>query len=252
MSTPAGMDRDRLAAFADGELSPEEAAAVVMHLADHPEDQAYVDDLMAANATLARAFGSPMSQTVPPAILAVIEGRQAPADGPSPVIRLMPRSARLAALAGAALALAASVGLVAVLWSPARDAAVALGPVDARDALHGPLQDLPSGRSVALTPSRDLTVLATLPVASGHCREVEILDRGAARIDIVLACNRGGGWVVEAALSEPLVDGAAGEGYVPASGAAVEVMGALLDRLGAGMVLDPVAEAAAIAGRWRQ
>ena len=53
MTAQSKIDRTRLAAFVDGELSPEEAAAVVMHLADHPADQAYVDDLFAANAALA-------------------------------------------------------------------------------------------------------------------------------------------------------------------------------------------------------
>ena len=53
MTAPKAMDRARLAAFVDGELSPEDSAAVVMHLADHPADQAYVDDLFAANAALA-------------------------------------------------------------------------------------------------------------------------------------------------------------------------------------------------------
>ncbi len=50
--------QDPLAAFVDGELSPEEAAEVVMHLADHPADQTYVDDLFAANAALAEAFSA--------------------------------------------------------------------------------------------------------------------------------------------------------------------------------------------------
>ncbi len=45
MTRSTVMDKDRLAAFVDGELTPEEAAAVVMHLARHPDDQAYVDDL---------------------------------------------------------------------------------------------------------------------------------------------------------------------------------------------------------------
>lgn len=59
MTRPQMMDKQHLAAFADGELSPEEAAAVVMYLADHPADQAWVDDLMAANAALAQAFSTP-------------------------------------------------------------------------------------------------------------------------------------------------------------------------------------------------
>jgi len=37
MTRPTALDKHRLAAFADGELSPEEAAALVIHLADHPQ-----------------------------------------------------------------------------------------------------------------------------------------------------------------------------------------------------------------------
>jgi anti-sigma factor RsiW len=83
------MDKDRLAAFVDGELSPEEAAAVVLHLADTPVDQAYVDDLFAANEALAQAFGAPLSEPVPEAIHAAIMGPSAATN----VVAFRPRRA---------------------------------------------------------------------------------------------------------------------------------------------------------------
>ena len=80
MTAPTQMDRTRLAAFVDGELSPEEAAAVVMHLADHPADQAYVDDLFAANAALSAAFAAPLSEPIPSSLRAVLHADPVPAQ----------------------------------------------------------------------------------------------------------------------------------------------------------------------------
>jgi anti-sigma factor RsiW len=78
METMPGRSTGRkLAAFADGELEPEEAARVVMHLADHPEDQAYVDRIAVERALLARAYGPIAAEPVPERIRAVIEGREA-------------------------------------------------------------------------------------------------------------------------------------------------------------------------------
>ncbi|RMG94598.1 MAG: hypothetical protein D6705_15780 [Deltaproteobacteria bacterium] len=44
-STPAPLDEDQIAAYVDGELSPEEAAAVEARLADDPDARAEVEDL---------------------------------------------------------------------------------------------------------------------------------------------------------------------------------------------------------------
>jgi anti-sigma factor RsiW len=162
------MDKTRLAAFADGELPPEEAAAVVMHLADHPQDQAFVDDLMAANQALLRAFSAPMAQPVPTAILTAVQGSQA-APAPARVVAFPVRA--VWALAG--IALAASV-VLAVVWVPGQEAnGVRVGPVASSSALHDHLTALGSGQTVEFGPGA-LTILATLPVDAGHCREVEV------------------------------------------------------------------------------
>lgn len=241
------MDPARLAAFADGELSPEEAAAVVMHLADHPADQAWVDDLMAANAALARAFGAPMTEPVPPRILAAIEG----APAPTTVLPFRRRALPLRGLALGGLALAASVGLVALMLPAPGGPALALGPVEPGARLSAHLDALPSGQTVVLDGGAELTILASLPTAAGFCREVEVIDRPAARLDMGLACRDDAGWQVQVALSEPLPDAAAGQGHVPADGAETEALTPWLDRLGAGLALDAAAEAQAIARGWR-
>ncbi len=236
------VDKALLAAFADGELSPEEAAAVVMHLADHPEDQAFVDDLMAANAALIRAFDAPMTAPVPPAILAAIDGPPVRAK----VVALPKRRG----LAWAAVALAASVGLAVVLFPAARPTGLTAGPVAQGQALHDALQSLPSGTTVPLTAGQDLTILATLPTTAGHCREVEVINRADRRLDVALACTAGDGWRVDVVLSEPLPEATPDQGFVPAGGIETEALTLWLDRLGAGMALDAATEAAMIARGW--
>ncbi|MFN3722582.1 MAG: anti-sigma factor family protein [Paracoccaceae bacterium] len=238
------IDKDRLAAFADGELSPEDAAAVVMHLADHPEDQAFVDNLVAANAALAQAFAAPMNEPVPPAILAAIEGRTI---APSAKVVAFPRW-RTWAMGG--FAVAASVVLAVALSLGPPDQFLAVGPVPTGTQLHSQLQRLPSGQTITLTSGADLTILASLPTASGHCREVEVIDRRAARLDTVLACQSGTGWRIEVAVSEALRRSATDQVYVPAAGAETPALTPWLDQFGAGIALDPTAEANAIAAGW--
>lgn len=243
------MDKTRLAAFADGELSPEEAAAVVMHLADHPEDQAYLDDLMAANAALAAAFSGPMSEPVPPALRAMIEGTAAtPAPAPAKVIALAPR--RRAAFAGG-VALAASLALAAVLLPGGPEAPLTPGPLAAGQPIHDLLNTMPSGQELALGAGRSAMVLATLPTPDGLCREVEILDRAAARLERALACHGPEGWRIEVALAEPLGEDGAEQGFLPATGEEGMILDPWLDRLGAGLALDSAAEAEWIARGWR-
>ena len=248
-----GIDRSQLAAFADGELSPEEAAAVVMHLADHPEDQAFVDEIMAANAALARAFAAPMSEPVPDAIRATILGESSSAAPlRQDTARILPLRRRVAAFGG--LALAASVATAALFLpqSPLRPNDGALrfepGPLAAGSELTGAISAQPSGQTVAIQGA-ELTFLASLPMPGGHCREAELIDRAEATLTMALVCNRGTGWSVEVALSEPLPETDA-TGFVPASGAEAGALELWLDRLGAGLVLSPAEEAEAIAKGW--
>lgn len=237
--TRTTLEKTRLAAFADGELSPEEAAEVVMHLADHPEDQAYVDDLMAANAALAAAFAAPLDEPVPPRLLA--------AAG-APVAQVVPLRRPMVRFVPGALALAASVAAAAVLFWPATQDGLRPGAVAQGSALAQALDGLASGVPATLD-GRDLMILASLPVAEGYCREVEVIDRAAALLEMALACRDAGGWRVEAVLSEPLPEAASG-GFVPAGGADTAGLTPFLDRLGAGMALTPDEEAAAIAAGW--
>lgn len=241
------MDKDRLAAFVDGELSPEEAAEVVMHLADHPGDQAYVDELMAANQALAQGFDAPLHQTVPDKILKTIMVEES-------VEKVLPFRRRPVAFAGAGLALAASVALGVVILPELRggssDTLLALGPVAEDTVLDRALSTLPSGVPEALESGQEIMILATLPVADGFCREVEVIDDAADRLDFGIACLDETSWTVEVTLSEPLSSSGTEDGFVTASGAEVQSLQPFLDRLGAGPTLDADAEADAIAQGW--
>jgi hypothetical protein len=167
---------------------------------------------------------------------------------------VIPFRPRARGIVATGLALAASVALAAVLLTrpeAGRSLALAAGPVPAGGALAAHLAATPSGEPVDLGAGRALMILATLPVeGGGHCREVEVVDRTAGRLDLALACTRGAGWQVEVALSEPLPEAAAGGGFVPAGGAETAGLTPWLDRLGAGLALAPEAELQLIAAGW--
>ena len=120
--TMENISKETLSAFVDGELSPDEMDRVAAHLETHPEDHAYVQDLILSNALLARAFDAPMEQPIPERLRAVASGERANAghapSGQSRVIAFPRRFARYAAPAGLALAASlAAVLLVGVVSS---------------------------------------------------------------------------------------------------------------------------------------
>lgn len=242
------MDKDRLAAFVDGELSPEEAAAVVLHLADHSEDQAYVDDLFAAYEALQQAFSAPLHDPVPEGIHAAIIGAAAAPN----VVALQSRSRKAMAFGG--LAIAASVALAA-LFVPGRlsgpsPAGLALGPLLASDPLVAVLDSRASGDALQLADGRETMVVATFEMPDGrYCREFEMIDRAAGRIDIALGCRSSIGWSVEAVIAE-VVSAGTDQGFVPAGGAEIDALTQYIERSGTPLVLDTAAEAAVIGQGW--
>ena len=253
MNRPTAMDKDCLAAFVDGELSPEEAAAVVMHLADHPQDQSYVDDLMAANAALSQAFAAPMEEAVPPALRDLILG-PAPEAPQAKVVPFPPKSRNRPGfatwgglLAGAALA----AGLAVAVYLPGSDAVLlAPGPLAGDSPLTVALTTLPTGIVQVLNDGAEVMILASVPTPTGFCREVEVIDATAGLLNAALACTEGTGWTVEAVLTETLADAAEAEGFGTASGTEAQSFAPFLDRIGAGAFLTPEQETAAIAKAW--
>jgi len=253
MIRPTSMDKDRLAAFVDGELAPEEAAAVVMHLADHPQDQAYVDDLMAANAVLTRAFAAPLEDPVPPALRHLILGT-AP-EAPTEKVVRFPAKARnrsgLAAWGGLLAGAALAAGLAVAVYLPGVGASgLTPGPLAADSPLAMALADLPAGAALMLDGGAEAMILGSVPTPTGFCREVEVIDAAEGVLKAALACTEGAGWTVAVVLAENLADAAESEGFGTASGAEAQSFAPFLDRIGAGAFLSPEQEAAAIARGW--
>jgi hypothetical protein len=221
-----------------------------MHLADHPADQAYVDDLIAANEALAQAFGGPMTEPVPPAIMAAIMGA-APETAAANVVAFRPRPRW--PLAAGGLALAAAVAAMAVLVSPPAGTngdLVAVGPVPAQSGLAGLLETAASGVPVTFENGAEAMVLASFAMEGGRfCREFEVIDMAADRIDYGISCRDGAGWAVEVAVAD-LIEGDEGEGFVPAAGDEVQALAVFLDGAGGSTPLSPEAETEAMARGW--
>lgn len=255
MSSETVMPKEQLAAFADGELSPEEAAAVVMHLVDHPGDQAYVDALMAANEALGTAFDAPMQEPVPEAIRAAIFSDAQPHA--STEAEIIPFRRKPMAWAASGLALAASLTLAALLVPnllQPRDPGdlLEIGPVAQGSDLSRTLETLPSGTINNFGEGVEVMVLATLPTTSGFCREIEVIHESKAVIELGIACRAQNGWQVETTLSEPLSATGSPDGFVTASGTEAATLQPALDRLGAGPALDAAREAELLAQGWAE
>lgn len=242
--TARPVDREMIAAFADGELGPADAGRVLAHLAGHPEDQAFVDRILAERALLAQAFGPIAREPVPERTRAVIA---APAGAQ---VLAFPRR-RI--VAGATAALAAAASILLLVGTPDRASpslALAVGPVPAASPVAVALERLSSGAEETVAPDAMLTVQASFADAEGRiCREVQLLRAGDAVFDHGLACFGGSGWSVDLVIAERMPED--GDAFVPASGAGSAAFNALLDAIGAGPALDPEAEAEARTRGWR-
>lgn len=244
------LDPAILHAFADGELEPEDAARVVMHLADCPADQAVVDGIMAMNATLARACEAPLHQPVPPAIRAAIFGPPAEALAiaapPARAARMarFPVRWRLAAGAGA---LAATLAVAAILLPPADGPMLALGPLESRSPMSQALDELASGQTRLVERNTELGILASFAVQHGYCREFSLRHDTGPDL-VALACNDAGGWHVAARQAVPASPPSSG--YVPAGGDGHDPIGTQLDARGAGLMLTPEEEAGVLRAGW--
>lgn len=253
------MDKATLAAFVDDELSPEEAARVVLHLADHPEDQAYVDRITVDRDLLARAFADIAATPLPPALEALLAGPAPTAGDGRP--RRDERRGRVArrriapgrrplAIGGVAAATLAAVAIFLGLGrAPDARLELAAGPVAADSALAAALDELPTGASRDVAQGGRVEMLATFPDARGNlCRELQLVFEQAGRFDHAVACGRGAGWTVEIAVTE---QAAQDDGFAPADGPGGRAVQRLLDEIGAGLALDAEEEAAALARGWR-
>ncbi len=251
---PERMDIDTLAAFVDGELAPEEAARVVMHLADCPEDQACVDAAMRANELLGKAYAAPLEEPVPDRFrnLILAESAIPAATGGGTVVPLLRRAAL--PLVTAALAAAASV-MVMLSLGPREtaDAPLVAGRVAQDGAIHAALDALDSGATLELSDGRQLAMVASFQDSrGGYCREIQMTAAPNEGFDHAVACRSDEGWNVEIVVHQTAEADVGDDGYRPAGGTGSRAIEQLLDDIGAGMVLTAEEEAAARAAGWQQ
>ena len=245
-------DPAKLAAFVDGALSPEEAARMVLHLADCPGDRAYVDAMMEMNALLAAAYGDPIHQAIPERLRATIYPAAAVAPRARPAAARDTRAParRPGNTAWAALAASAAIafGLAAAL-APGRDPAGSSSAGLAGPELRAALETSPGFAGIETADGAMITIMNSFFAGDGRpCREFEVLD--AVLRTQGLACRgAGGGWTPEISVASRLAE-ARGPGFVPAAGEGEDVLDAALKRLDAGPQLEPPEVDALIAVGW--
>ncbi len=248
------MERSRLAAYVDGSLEPEEAAAVVIHLADSPEDQAHVERLVALNRMLTNAYGDPVDEPVPQAIYRTIfpERRTPLPDRVRGILAEWFRPAPLATFAAVAV-----FAWVAIDRGVEPTDGLRTGIVDASGDFYAILENSVSGWSGPVGNSDTVTLIAVFHDQTGRpCREYELQHDGGEVMTRGIACRDTAGgtaaWEVAMTASERIErfgDGTAG--YIPADGPTYSAVSAALDNLGAGPSLTPDQERALITGGWQ-
>lgn len=217
----------RLAAWLDGAMTPEEAGAFAAELATDPDLAARAESWRANDAFIAGALAPLAQAPVEPELLALM-GLDAPAaanDNP-------PWWRRHALPLGGALA--ASLALVLVMVQPRQQSP---------DALSLALESTPSLRQARLADGRTIEPTLTVKAADGRwCREF----REAGKIG--LACRKDGHWAIEA---QARGEGPASGGDIGlAAGADASALAAAYRRIGASDPLDATREAALIGQGW--
>lgn len=269
-------DFETLMAYADGELSAEQAQAVEARLEVDAEARELVERLRQTRSELAAEMDVLLTEPVPQRLIDTVMhhpmgamGGRAPA---TEAVALRPVDARpLDASAqpssrattatttaaanspsywprmAAAACLALAVGLTTGHWWGQQSGA-ATG-TDLAQTLQRALQTLPSGEALAAGGVVVMPV-ASFRAASGlACREFEQEAQG--RIAHGLACREGDQWVARAVLDRGPASGTLGSepAFAPASGEA-DALATLLDRLGAGATLGADEEQRLIEQGW--
>lgn len=239
---------EMLHAYIDGELPPEDAARVVVHLADNPQDQARVDAILNLQETMAQTFDAPVHDPIPDAIYRTIMAGDTPATNVVPFYKRIPAPA----LWGSGIAAAAAVMAIMVssAIAPGPNSQIQVGPVATNSALHDLLTTQPSGTTIGLPDQATLTAMASFATPNhGLCREVELITAARTELETAVSCRRDDGtWFVELATAVPGVDQSTG--FVPASGDTSDAVGDFLDQIGADFAMTADEEHRAIRHNW--
>ncbi|MGF1639984.1 MAG: hypothetical protein ACFCUO_03460 [Rhodospirillales bacterium] len=253
---------EALMAYHDGQLTSEEATAVEAALAGDPEARERLRRFAKADALVGRAFGSPLHQPVPEALLRAIDA------APGPEQRSRPAGSKRTSgvfrpFRQWALPLAASVALVVGVaggyglsrMTPGGEADVAAATGLDR-WVENVLETTASGASVALRsadPKGEIRVRPVLTFVDGggrHCREYELSATGPRgdTATVGIACRgAGGGWRSEVTVAAKVQPTGA---FLPASASSEAALEAAIDKL---MVDNPLSldrERVLIDRRW--
>lgn len=239
---------ERLSAYMDDELSPEERRGVEADLAYDPALARALDDMRELAADLQAAYPLPdAAVTAPLPQPRPIGARRAPSGRP----RASGRRLTAAAFAAAA-ALAVGFGIGTWRQAPVTgETGVAIGDVARNSVLAEVLETARIG-DPAMMRAGEIVILGTFRTADGaSCREFEKLAETDATLTFGVACRSSDAdWrVLFAATASPQE---APDGRItPAAGPGVDAMTQLLDSLGAGPVLSADEEARLIDNDWR-
>ena len=270
--TPSDRPGDEtLLAYADGQLPPDEAAAVARYLDTSAEARRFVDQLRTSAELAREAFEIAPGAQVEDRLAALILGTapRAAAAAADNVVALQPRR-RLVdrvvprqawRMAAAILILVGSLGgyeLGRRAGAPGETVGteIVVGRLGAGTPVATLLETRASGDPLPIGGKRELMVVGSFRDRAGRaCREFEVVssDPSGAPVVGAVACRHGDGhWHVEGAVAVAAAPQIVpGEAYAPAGGGDGAAIQGILDALGAKSALSRSEEDALLSKGWK-
>lgn len=237
-------DDPTLMAFADGTLDPPEHARIDALVRADPQLAKEVEAYRLSREALQGALDAPLSEPIPPRLLATITRSIAASRAPAIVGQPARRPLRQAFTAVTALAAAAVLGFVA-RGPEAADLGLLAGFAQEGSVLTRALDEASTGRAYTLAQGTQLTPALSFADREGRmCREFAAQTSETRSQGV--ACRTPTGWQLEVLVaSAPVTAGSS-----PASAGEPAELAAALQRLGASAPLDAAQETCARKAAW--
>jgi hypothetical protein len=242
-------DIERLNAYLDRQLPPNEVFVFEAELAANPALAKQLEALRAVDEALRAPLDAKLNEPIPERFLRVLqEPVEQAAQQPAEILNFSEAKARRDAAqsstkpslwtswpARGAIAASLAVGLIAVTQ---------LQPSQSKsEAIEVALNETSSGISVKLADGETLTPRLSFAARDGrYCREFDL----AAETSI--ACRSGKGWRIEGSVKSN--SNTNNDSFATATGSG-QALDAIYARLGAGDPLDKTQERAVIARKWQ-